>query len=531
MANKNTFRTQTQKAPDATTVNNAGGRAYALSDKEALAQLIMTGTFNNTFYTDSANQVDNVTKLLGRLGDENAEFVAKLAVYARSEGFMKDTPAFLLAWLSSHGSSQLFKQVFDLVVDNGKMLRNFVQIMRSGAVGRKSLGSAPKKKVQDWILHSPTMHLLRASVGNAPSLVDIFKMVHPRPQDLKQAALFKWFLGGSLSRDEMNLLPSFVQDLIKFRKGETQEIPRVPFELLTSMELTADQWKAIAENGGWQMIRMNLNTFGRKGLYSDPEFVHMLSTRLMNREEISKAKVMPYQLFTTFLNLAGGIPSDITASLERALEHSLLNVPTFSGKTLVFVDVSGSMSSPITGHRQGATTKMRCVDVASLIASSLLRVNPNNTDVSMFDTRVHQAKLDPKASVMANAHTISRFGGGGTSCQLPLIQANDRRTKADLVIYISDNESWFNTNRSYYGSIRSTETAEAWAVFKKRNPEAKMVCIDLQPGMSTQAPSTDPSVLNVGGFNDSVYRVIEQFIQNKGDVDFWTQLIERSVSL
>ena len=39
---------------------------------------------------------------------------------------------------------------------------------------------------------------------------------------------------------------------------------------------------------------------------------------------------------------------------------------------LVFLlDVSGSMGSPVTGHRgHGATTKMRCVDVAALFAAA-----------------------------------------------------------------------------------------------------------------------------------------------------------------
>jgi len=30
------------------------------------------------------------------------------------------------------------------VINNGKMLRNFVKIVRSGVAGRKSLGTAPK---------------------------------------------------------------------------------------------------------------------------------------------------------------------------------------------------------------------------------------------------------------------------------------------------------------------------------------------------------------------------------------------------
>ena len=49
---------------------------------------------------------------------------------------------------------ELLAQVFPRVIDSGKMLRNFVQILRSGAVGRKSLGTRPKKLVQRWLLEA-----------------------------------------------------------------------------------------------------------------------------------------------------------------------------------------------------------------------------------------------------------------------------------------------------------------------------------------------------------------------------------------
>lgn len=528
MANKNIFQTRVQKAPSADTTNRAGGAAYTLSDKEALAQLVMTGTFNNTFYASAADQIDNVKTLLDRLGEANAEFIAKLAVHARDSGFMKDTPAYLVAWLSSHGGGNLFKDAFNATINNGKMLRNFVQVMRSGATGRKSLGTAPKKLVQNWIVNASSMQLLRASVGNDPSLADIFKMVHPRPTDARQAVFFKWLVGNTITSEEMTLLPSFVQNLIAFRKGDTLEIPNVPFELLTSMELSTNDWKVIARNAGWHMTRMNLNTFSRKGILNDPEIVHIVASRLMDREEIAKARVMPYQILTTYLNTKDDLPSEISAALERAMEHSLSNVPEFDGNTLVFVDVSGSMSSAITGTRKGSTSKMRCVDVAALIASSLLRRNPKKTKVVMFDTKTHREMLDPAASVMKNAQIIARFGGGGTACQIPMLEAVARKEKASLVIYISDNESWLNTSR--WGYSKATETAEAWERFKKINPDAKLVCIDLQPGVTTQVKS-DPTVLNVGGFNDAVYKVIQDFTEGDGSNDFWTRMIEKSASL
>ena len=125
--------------PRADTVNEAGGLAYKMSPEQALAQYAATGCFNNTFYADGAEQLDKVLALTA--GIEPA-FIAKTAVYARETGLMKDMPAFLLAVLSIR-DKQLFETVFPRIVDNGKMLRNFVQIMRSGVVGRKSLGSLP----------------------------------------------------------------------------------------------------------------------------------------------------------------------------------------------------------------------------------------------------------------------------------------------------------------------------------------------------------------------------------------------------
>ena len=104
---------------------------------------------------------------------------------------MKDMPALLCAVLSASTDAGRCRAVFDRVIDNGKMLRNFVQIMRSGVVGRKSLGTLPE---------APRAALARdahrragrsaASVGQAPSLADVVKMVHPKPATRRGAALY-----------------------------------------------------------------------------------------------------------------------------------------------------------------------------------------------------------------------------------------------------------------------------------------------------------------------------------------------------
>ena len=69
------------------------------------------------------------------------------------------------------------------------------------------------------------------------------------------------------------------------------------------------------------------------------------------------------------------------------MELAIANVPAIDGQVYVCPDVSGSMQSPVTGHRKGATTAVRCVDVAALMAAAIVRRNPS-AEVLPFDGTV-----------------------------------------------------------------------------------------------------------------------------------------------
>ena len=157
MANPTLFRSLIGALiPRATARNDAGGPAYLRSSEQALAQLAATGCLNATFYASAEGQLDRVLDLCGRVAPE---FVARTALYSRQRGFMKDMPALLLGALSRR-DPVLMDRVFDRVVDSPRMLRTFVQIVRSGATGRKSLGSAPKRCVRRWRTSGPTRRSL-----------------------------------------------------------------------------------------------------------------------------------------------------------------------------------------------------------------------------------------------------------------------------------------------------------------------------------------------------------------------------------
>lgn len=503
-------------APVADTVNEAGGRAYTRSAYESLAQYVATGTFNSTYYVRDEDQLATAINLAKQCTPEQ---VAKTAVYGRKESFMKDVPAFLVAYLASIQSEYL-PRAFPLVIDNGKMLRNFVKVIRSNALGRRSLGSRPKRLILEWLANRDDEAIFRASVGNNPSLADIIKMVHPKPGKKSREALYGWLLG---KEPDGRSLPAIVKEFEKFKAGKITEAPDVPFEMLTALELSGDQWKTIADNMSWTQLRMNLNTLQRHGVLDDKKLVKQIAQTLADPEQIAKSRVFPYQLLMTYLATEGNIPPQIRESLHEALENATRNVPVIDGQVYVFPDVSGSMSSPVTGSRIGATSNVRCIDVAALVAASIMRVN-KNTVVIPFETGVvENLQLDPRDSVMTNARKLASIGGGGTNCSAPLALLNQKKLKGDLLIYVSDSESWVDRQYSY-----GTGVMHEWNAFKARNPKAKLVCIDLTPTTTSQVKSDDrKDILQVGGFSDTVFKVIAQFAAAKDGTSHWTKLIDQ----
>ena len=213
---------------------------------------------------------------------------------------MKDMPALLCAVLSVKDRA-LLTRVFPRVIDNAKMLRNFVQIMRSGVVGRKSLGT----RQSDWCASGSMLAirttLFKANVGQDPSLADIVKMVHPKPKDAGTRSTVRLLhrsrtRGGGAAGSGSQVRG--VQARPKRARVET--VPDVPFQMLTALELGTTEWTAIARRAPWQMTRMNLNTFARHGVFGQPGLPELIAERLRDPAKIARARVFPYQLMVAY---------------------------------------------------------------------------------------------------------------------------------------------------------------------------------------------------------------------------------------
>lgn len=541
MVNQSLFSSFKSLLPRADARNEAGGPAYALTPKQALAQLAATGCFHGTFYADAQTQLQTLCELIAQVHDD--VFLAKLAVYSRERAFLKDMPAALTAALAQRDPA-LFQVVFDRVIDNGRLLRTLLQLIRSGRFGKRSLSSALQRAFQRWLNTASVEKLLSASIGNDPSLRDVLRLARPTPPDNSRRALFGWLT----HKDAAGWAPATPDDLPEqarlldaFRQAATagEQVAllgklRARWDLLADAARGPQVWAAIARTMGPQALRMNLNTLARHGVFADGAAAKDVAARLTDAEEIRRSRQYPYQFFAAYLNADAELPQAVKSALHRAAELACGNVPELPGPLVIGLDTSGSMQSPVTGNRgRGGTTQMRCVDVAALVAAALLRRNPDSLVVP-FDTQAYDARIDPTDSILSVAERLAKYGGGGTDCSLPLVHANARypQRKFAGAVLVSDNESWVFAGRVLaHGRQGATGVMQAWQQFVQNQVRLhrgefagpKLVCLNLQPYATTQAPERS-DILNVGGFSDAVFDLLSAFF--RGDASRFVQEVE-----
>lgn len=507
------------------TKNEAGGTAHKMEPKLALAQLATTSCLNNTLYVSAEKQLGDILTLAAKVP---AEYIAKLAVYSREKYHMKDVPALLVAILAANQRNDLLAKVFPKVINNGDMLRNFFQMVRSGQVGRRSFGTLPKRLMTNWFNGRTPSELFDQSVGT-PSMRDVLRCIRPRPLDRTRSAMYAWLVGKSY---DTSLLPEKVREYENW-KAVGGDVPNVDFRFLTNVPLSTEQWTQIASRAGWTWLLKNLNNMVKHGVSTQPGMVEMVAARLRDEKAIKRARAFPYRILTAWQNTRD-IPQAWRDAMKDAMEIATRNVPTIESKSgdplYLLMDVSKSMTFPVTGSQYGlhnrATTSMKCVDVAALIACCLLR--QNKSELYCFNKELVNVPVDPSAGVMDNATTISGIANGGTACSVPLKHLNDTERTGGLVVLLSDNQSWVESmNIDRYGRKQPGESAlqTEWKRWKERNPGSKLVCLDVAPYTTTQVQER-VDVLNIGGFSDNVFNLIGQFADGSMSPDHLVGIVE-----
>jgi 60 kDa SS-A/Ro ribonucleoprotein len=531
--------------PVADTTNRAGGKAYKLDSRTAAAVFAMTATFPDAGGTHQLDGNAQLSKFLQHLGDCSEEFVAKLAMYARTKGKMKDAPLIAALSLLKRDDGSLGKKVFPRVIDNPTQFRNAGSVVMSGLFGTRSFGSRFSKAFNEQLFEFGINYLTaRGLVGNNPSLGDVIRMTHPSAKTQGDARpqweeFFKYVLGRDWSYDA---LPEALQAFEKFKTDPlNNEVPR-GLEVLQVMGMIpsegdkdkiSQKWAEISTRMSWTQLFKNLATLHRHGAFDVGDTMSVVADKIRDKESVLKSRQFAYAIYNAYRHISGvtlgswgrievgtpKVPHEILEAVQDALDVIAVDVaPKINADVAIGIDTSGSMFSPVTGNRKGATTTAMMVDVAALFGASAYKQNPQSV-ILPFDDVAKRIALNPRDSVSTIADRICQDAGGGTNISDVFVKiledVRQRGFRPDAIVLVSDMQTWREGSgiAGGYGQ-RGTSANELFNTIKAETGKpVKLVCWNMSAGEDTQAIGND--VLNVGGWSEALWQTVADFLSGK----------------
>jgi len=244
------------------------------------------------------------------------------------------------------------------------------------------------------------------------------------------------------------------------------------------INLKATAWKELLSDNklGYFALLRNLKNI----LKQSPESLDMALEQLVDEDEIKHSLVLPFRFVTAYNEIKKECNSrNIIIALNKAIDISLNNIPVYNGKTLVALDVSGSMEG-------------KPAEIGSLFAAAL--VKSNDADLILFSDDAIYKNINPMDSVMSIAENIC-FTYGETNMHA-IFDIADK--KYDRIIILSDMQGWVG----YSTPIRNYE------LYKKRTgADPYIYSFDLQGYGTIQLPENKICLLT--GFNEKIFDLMK----------------------
>lgn len=459
------------KTATTVTENLAGGEAYSESEKLELVSLVLTSFVNDKYYESAGKQLDRLKKLVENNKDD--KFTAKTAIYARTEfGMRSITHALIAELVKKVKGTEWLKKAIDKTYyrpDDGLEILAYY-LKKYG----KPIPNSLKKGLALGIKKFKPYQLAKYRGENSNvKMVDLFNLTHAKPDTINSDTI-KDLMKGNLKSTGIN--ETWESKLTQAGQSAGTE------EEKTKLKSQAWEELVLEHKLGYFALLRNL----RNILQQAPEILDEALEQLTNEQAIKTSLVLPFRFVTAMNEIKNESNSTkIIKALSKATEISLNNVPRFDGKTLVALDVSGSMYG-------------RVSEIASLFAAAILKTN--DCDLIEFRDNAKYHNVNTNDSMLTIASQFD-YSSGGTNFHSIFDVAN---IKYDRIIILSDMQGWVG----YHSPVHSFNS------YKKRTGANPYIySFDLNGYGTLQFPENQ--VYCIAGFSEKIFDVIKLLEQDK----------------
>jgi 60 kDa SS-A/Ro ribonucleoprotein len=515
--------------------NSAGGWTFTVSRANRLHRFLTLGTEGGTYYAREKNVTTaNAAVVLEWARGDAAALVQEVVKISKAGRAPRNNPAlFALAAAAGLGDDrgrQMALDAIPLVARTGTHLFTFLNYVQHF----RGWGRGLRRGVSGWYLDKTAGDLAYQVVKYRQredwTHRDVLRKAHPEGTGA-HAELFSWLCGRTAVLADVPLVWAF----IKAQEATTVpawvkligDNPSLSWEMLPDAALKEKAvWMALINNGmPMTALMRQLPRLTRLGVLEPASaMTTAVANQLMNGDRLRKARVHPVNILVALRTYAAGYSmrgnatwtpvAKITDALDAAFYLSFGTVEPAGKRTLLALDVSGSMVSPASG------LPISCREVSAALALVTAATEPLTTIVGFTsgargyhswnwrdNTALTPLNISPRQRLDDAIGAVSNLDFGGTDCSLPMTWALASKFEVDHISVYTDNETWA-------GKVHPHQALRAYR--EQMGIPVRLSVVGMTATDFTIADPADPGSLDVAGFDSSVPQLLASFA--RGDV-------------
>lgn len=382
-------------------VTAEGGPASRITPIQELERTVMACLlWESGFYESGASIADRITELVAKCDPVEVE---RLAIKAREQMRLRHVPLLLVRELARHPAKPRIAGVLERVIQRADELAEFVSIYWKSQPTGKAKQAPLSKQMKLGLARAfgkfNEYHLAKYARDGAVKMRDVLFLAHPKPANDEQAALWKRLVDDKLAT------PDTWEVALSANADKAETFTR----LITEGKL------------GYMALLRNLRNMQQAGV--DQAIV---APALL--DGAAKSKALPFR----FVAAARVVPA-WEPMIDEAMQKAMSGMEELRGRTVVLVDVSGSMDASLS-----AKSDLKRVDAACALAA-LVRGICKDARVFSFSNGLVEV---PARSGMALIDAILKSQHhSGTYLGQSIEQAKLAVAGVDRMIVITDEQA------------------------------------------------------------------------------------------
>ena len=487
-----------------TVMNHEGEKAFGMTPEMELYTAVVTCALSDKFYESKDGRMECIASLIRQV---DHEFVAKLAVYTRTQMNLRSIPLFLIVELAKiHNGDSLVKRTIEKCVlraDEIMELLMCYQLRNSDDKSIKKLGKL-SRQVQEGLKSAfnrfDEYQFAKYNRSNLDvKLKDALFVVHPKATSEQQQAIFD-----KIVADELQTPYTWETQLSELGQKHFQSKEEKDAALKSLWEELIDSGKL-----GYMALLRNLRNILQAQVSTS--HIEKVTSTIADPAKVAKSKQLPFRFLAAYkelMNVTSVHTPLVLTALERAVKESVANLEGFRADTgvLVAADVSGSMFTTISPK-----SSVMNYDIGILL-SMLLKSKCSSVISGMFGDSWKVLNL-PQENILANTIEMKRREGEvgySTNGYAVIDYLIENSIKIDKVMMFTDMQMW--DSRSAGNHIQ-----KSWAKYRTMRPDAKLYLFDLHGYGQAPVRLVGDDVVLIAGWSDKIFDVLAA-VENGDDV-------------